>query len=30
MKFFRRMAKYEWQVYKTDEKTLSEFKFIPV
>jgi len=30
MKFLRRQAKYSWQDYKTNENSLSEFKFIPV
>jgi hypothetical protein len=27
MKFMRRKAKYRWEDYKTNENTLSEFKF---
>jgi hypothetical protein len=30
MKFLRRMAKYKWQVYKTNEDILSELKINPV
>jgi hypothetical protein len=30
MKIVRRMAKYTWQDYETNENTLSEFKFNPV
>jgi hypothetical protein len=29
MKFMRRMAKYTWQDYKTDEYTSLEFTFNP-
>jgi hypothetical protein len=30
MKFIRRLAKYTWQGYKTDEVILSELKVNPV
>jgi hypothetical protein len=30
MKFMRRMAKYKWQYYKTNENILSEIKINPV
>jgi hypothetical protein len=30
MKFMRRMAKYSWQDYKTNEDILSVLKFNPV
>jgi hypothetical protein len=30
MEFVRRMAKYRWQDYKTNEDILSEFKISPV